>query len=286
MTKLYYTIFNLIALTAIIFVVVDSSYRIIRKQVGQEVTNEISIKANSDIKSYRKPPLRNYDVISKKNIFSKIEKLPEKEEIPEIDTLEPTTLKITLRGTAPTSDPNTSAAFIEDKSKRSEDMYKIGDSIQNAIIKKILRGKIVLKVGDREEILMMDEPTSGESSDVRSITPRRTPERRVPSRTITVRRNDIDRSLTDINELLSEASIRPHFKDGEPDGLAITGVKANSIFRKMGFRNGDIVKGIGGNEIKTPEDLIGLYNDLKSETEVSLEIIRRGRERIHNIRIR
>lgn len=285
MTKLYYTIFNLIALTAIIFVVIDSSYRIIRKQVGQEVTNEISIKADSDIKSYRKPPLRNYDVISKKNIFSKIEKLSEKEEIPEIDTLEPTTLKITLRGTAPTSDPSISAAFIEDKSKRSEDMYKIGDSIQNAIIKKILRGKIVLKVGDREEILMMDEPTSGESSDVRSIT-QRTPERRVPRRTITVRRNDIDRSLTDINELLSEASIRPHFKDGEPDGLAITGVKANSIFRKMGFRNGDIVKGIGGNEIKTPEDLIGLYNDLKSETEVSLEIIRRGRERIHNIRIR
>ena len=205
MTKLYYTIFNLIALAAIIFVVVDSSYRIIRTQISQEVTNEISIKTDSDIKSYRKPPLRNYDVISKKNIFSKIEKLPEKEETPEIDTLESTTLKITLLGTM-FSDQDNSAAVIEDKTKRSQGLYRIGDSIQNGIIKNILRGKIVLKVGDREEKLMMDEPTSSDSSSsIRSEIPR-TPESRVPERTINVRRNDIDSSLANINDLLLSVS--------------------------------------------------------------------------------
>jgi type II secretory pathway component PulC len=43
---------------------------------------------------------------------------------------------------------------------------------------------------------------------------------------------------------------------------------------------------VGGNEIKTPEDLYALYNDLISEDEIPLEIIRRGRDRILNIRFR
>jgi general secretion pathway protein C len=64
--------------------------------------------------------------------------------------------------------------------------------------------------------------------------------------------------------------------------LAITGIKAGSIFRRMGLRNGDIVKGINGNEITSPEDLISLYNDLKSESDVSLQIVRRGAERSLN----
>lgn len=284
MTKLYYTIFNLIALAAIIFVGVDSFYRIVRKQIGQDITNEIYIKKDSNKKNIKKPPLSNYAVISKKNIFSKIEKVPEIDEIPEIENLEPTSLKITLRGTI-FGDGDSSAAIIEDKKTRSQGLYRIGDSIQNGLVKKILRGNVVLKVGDKDEILTMDESTMSNGSNSKSETPNTT-ERPVPKSTHTIRRDDIDKALANINDLLSQANFRPHFKDGEADGVAITSVKADSIFKKMGLRNGDIIKGVDGNELNSDEDLFGLVNDLKSAPEVSLEILRRDRERILNLRFR
>ena len=64
--------------------------------------------------------------------------------------------------------------------------------------------------------------------------------------------------------------------------MAVTGIKAGSIFRKMGLRNGDIVKGVNDNEIKSTEDLINIYNDLKSAPDISLQIMRRGQERSLN----
>jgi general secretion pathway protein C len=100
----------------------------------------------------------------------------------------------------------------------------------------------------------------------------------VMERKISIRRGDIDESFDNINDLISQATIQPHYTDGEPDGLTVTGIKAGSIFRKMGLRNGDIVKGVNNNEIKTAEDLISMYNDLRSDSNVSLQIIRRGRE--------
>jgi general secretion pathway protein C len=155
-------------------------------------------------------------------------------------------------------------------------------------VKSILRGKVVLRVDDKDEILMMDESES--STEVLSSSSSvavATSETATPTvRTITVPSSVIEDSLDNISDLLTQASIRSHLEDGEPDGLAITGIKAGSIFRRMGLRNGDIIKGVNENEIISPEDLISLYNDLKSETEVSLQIVRRGRETILNYRFR
>jgi len=137
---------------------------------------------------------------------------------------------------------------------------------------------VVLAVGNRDEILVMDKLASGGSDDRQKSVMERSQGVERMERTITFRRASIDESLEDINDLLSQASIRAHYTDNQPDGLAITGIKAGSIFRRMGLRNGDIIRGVSDNEIKSPEDVIALYNDLKSETDVSLQITRRGRE--------
>jgi len=94
--------------------------------------------------------------------------------------------------------------------------------------------------------------------------------------TITVKPSDLQGSLKDLNKLLSQARIRPLFKDGQADGLIITKIKANSFFSKLGLRNGDTVQGIDGNPINSPDDILGLYGKLKSGSQVSLQIRRNG----------
>jgi len=276
MTKFYYTIFNLVALALIIYFGVDSFYRIVTARMDQANKEEIMMYDVRDGRRYEQSRLTDYKVIGSRNVFSKLEKLQVNDDSSKIEELEPTSLKIKLLGTVAGNQQNT-AAIIEETSKRTQGIYRIGDSIQEATVKSILRGKVVLRVGDRDEILMMEEPISDDNGeqDIQEEESQRSVRQ---ERTITLRRADIEKSLDNINDLLSQASITAHFTDDQADGLAITGIRAGSIFRRMGLRNGDIIQGVSNNEIKSPDDIISLYNDLRSESDVSLQIKRRGRE--------
>lgn len=291
MTKTYYAIFNFIALAAIIFLAVDSLYGVVMLNLGTGITSDISIKQGTKKQDIKKVPLSSYGIIADRNLFSKVEVAPEPEDSV-IDDLDETSLNIALMGTI-FGDQETSAAIIEDKTKRSQGLYMVGDLIQNAVVRKILRGKVILRVGIDDEILTMDEPpkdgspVTGSAPTGRTAPPPPTASAgSIPERTITMRREDIDNSLANINELMTQAAVSPHFTNGRADGLAITRVQAGSIFRRMDLRSGDIVTGVSGKDIQTPEDLIGLYNDLLSQDEVEVKILRRGGERIHKYRFR
>ncbi|MBW2609592.1 MAG: PDZ domain-containing protein [Deltaproteobacteria bacterium] len=283
MTKPYYTIFNILALSAIIYIGVDTFYRVVRAQLRQVNTEKVVMQNVPDIKRLTGTRLRDYKVITERNIFGSFEKPSGDASAAEIETLEPTSLKIALLGTVTGSQQN-AVAVIEDTGKRKQGLYRVGDSIQSAVLKTILRGSVVLSVGDRDEVLTMEESSSSKTEKSAQVS---RPVRNTGSeRTITVRRSDVDKSLKDINNLLTQARIRPHFKDGQADGLMITGIKAGSIFRKMGMRNGDILHGINDIDIKDPDDIFAMYNDLKSGSSLSIQIIRRGRSRTLNYRFR
>jgi general secretion pathway protein C len=85
---------------------------------------------------------------------------------------------------------------------------------------------------------------------------------------------------------MTEIVIRPHLENGQPDGLALSNIKPNSIFRRMGLRNGDVLKGVDGNEIQSVDDALKLYENLKDSDSVQVTLSRRGQDRIINYNIR
>jgi general secretion pathway protein C len=92
----------------------------------------------------------------------------------------------------------------------------------------------------------------------------------------------VNKSLENITELLSQVRVRPHYKDGKADGLMISQVRPNTIFTRLGLRNGDIIQNIDGEEIEDPDDILDFYEELKSGSSVSLGIQRRGRKKVVN----
>ncbi|MFC1534082.1 type II secretion system protein N [Thermodesulfobacteriota bacterium] len=283
MKKLYYTIFNLLALSSIIYIGIDSFYRILRVQLRQFNIETISVQDISDNARRVRPRLTDFQTIINRDIFKSQKAPPVNEDKQKTEVLEPTSLKIALSGTIAGNREN-AAAIIEETNKKKQGLYRVGDSVQNAVIKEILRGKVVLRVRDKDEILLMDESPTSKTENANR--PEKITAPAINTRTITVSRSSLQSSFEDINALLSQATIRPHFKDGQADGLAITGIKAGSVFRRMGLRNGDIVYGIKGNPIQTPDDLISLYNSMLSESNISLQLRRRGQERVINYRFR
>jgi len=280
MTRLYYTIFNLVVLSVIVFTGVDIFYRIVRSGLKQDNTKKIAMQQILSVETRKASSWNDYKVITDRNLFGSLVRSSENIKPKNIASLEPTSLKITLLGTITGVEKNT-YAVIEEIDRKKQGLYKAGDSIQGAIVKKILREKVILRVNKKDKVLVMKKPHSSQAESGRqSSRPKLT------GTTITVSPSDLQNSLKNLNKLLSQARIRPLFKDGQANGLIITQIKANSFFSKLGLRNGDIVKGIDGKSINSPDDILGLYGNLRSGSQVSLQIRRNGSSKTINYKFR
>jgi len=280
MTKLFYTILNIVAVSLVVYIGVDTFYRVVSSELKGVNTKEIVMEQLPNAEESKRSPLSSFQVITGRNLFGSLDKASEDVNEEEIEELELTSLKIALLGTVTGNEQN-AFAVIEETDKRKQGLYKIGDSVQNATVKKILREKVVLRVGTKDEILTMEESAASRRDKRRR--PSKSTER---GSTITVSRKDIQNSLKDINNLMSQVRIRPHFKDGQSDGLSVSRIKGGSIFSKLGLRNGDIVQKINGEPINSPDEVLVLYEKLKSGSRVSLEVTRKGEPKTMNYRFR
>jgi len=106
----------------------------------------------------------DYSIITRRSLFGKIKPVPtSKPAVKEEPILATTTLNLVLLGTVGGKE-NDQRAIIRNKSNNEQDIYYKGDSIANALIKEILRGKIIITVNGKDQILLMQESKSPPST--------------------------------------------------------------------------------------------------------------------------
>ena len=263
MTTKYRTIFILAAITALSFLFVDIFYKTLEAKLSGFRTEETSFKKTVRRKAARRPSLNTYRVISDRNLFGSIDKAGEKIQI-NVDELEATKLDLALLGTV-SSAGEFDFAVIEEKRKKKQGLFREGDAVAAATIIRIMRGMVVLRVDGRDEILKMKE--SDQRSEVGGI-----------KNIIKVKKTDIDNAFKNMGKMLAQVRISPYFSSGKPDGFMVSRIKPGSIFQKMGMQNGDIIQGVDNQPIKSPDEMLKLYNKMKSGSAISLNIKRKGRQ--------
>lgn len=220
-----------------------------------------------------RPDADSYGVIYERNLFGTLESAtPVTEAAPKLDleAMKKTTLRLKLWGTV-AGDPDVAFAVIEDTAKRKQNLYRVGDAIQDAKIRLILRQKVVLTRNGQDEVLEMISDKGQKKSYYNRVTASAQ-----PSGGIQISRDTINHSLKNINQLMRQIRIRPNFEEGKPAGLRVDRIRKDSIFREMGLTNGDVIKGVNGKQIQSVDDALGFYDQLKSASNVSLEIERNG----------
>ena len=157
--KRYFVILN----TLLIIVAGCFGIKIFYKIITWDVNNidlasvtykeKISSKEDEDHKnlSYYSPIIER-DLLKTRKISNNILK----EKI-NLEALKHTDLKLRLWGTVTADDKETAYAVIEEKKGKKQNLYRVGDKIQNATVKMIFREKVVLDVNGRDEILEIEE---------------------------------------------------------------------------------------------------------------------------------
>lgn len=221
--------------------------------------------------------------IIQRNLF-KAAITPEKEEKPtkiqEETVLVPTTLNLKLWGTVAGIDRQ-SFAVIQEEKTRTQTLFHEGDSVSKALIKKILRSSVVLNYNGEDQILEMEaQPPAGRASTSSPMLSNPN-----DTSTMTIEKSVIDDAINNMETLTKQVRVRPHFSKGKPDGLLIYGIRNNTLFNKLGLKNGDILMGVDNKELNSISDALALYQTLSQVSEAKLQIKRRGKtkEIIYNV---
>ncbi len=290
MIKNLFFLINIILVTLIVFFSVELFYRIVSAKLlsaslsGDSVTTESVLNSHNNKNPRQKIKNKRilaYQSITDRDLFKTKENAAKSDnqlDDADLEKLKQTSMKLKLLGTV-TGGTDNAYAVIEDIKKHKQGLYRAGDTIQKAEIKMILRKKVVLSINGKDEILLMGEDKNKKkrsSPFSEKMELFRPGERSDYNETVSIDREKINESLKNINQLMSQVKVRPHFKDGKPDGLLLSHVRANSIFKEMGLRNGDIVKGVNGNEIQSVDDALKFYESLKSSSSVEVQLERHG----------
>jgi len=275
--KSLFTILNLFFIAAIAYCLVETGYNNLVPQnftlPAQKVYNIKAQILNSG-QNNQGIDKKLTNIIVKKNLFKveieqKDEPLVELEkEEKKSEPLEPTKLKLVLWGTV-TGQENV-YAVIEDKKVRKQALYQKGDLIQGAELKKILRNKVILLFQGKDQFL---EVQTNSRNDTGFSNLKET----IPVGAAPVKRTLDHDALDDTGSIMRQIKFRPHFSEGEPDGLMVYGIRPNSVFREIGLRNGDIIKDVNGVAIVSKNDVSGLFAEIEDQDDLKITLFRRGK---------
>jgi general secretion pathway protein C len=230
-------------------------------------------------------PADAYRVIPERNLFGTTTKtVADKQTAPAQQDI---ALLIDLKGTV-AGDGKYGFAIVEEKGTRKQRLVKAGDVIAGAKVVRIKRNAVDILVDNQERTLKIAEtkeaPILPQPAAVASAQP--APSGPVPSGTVVLNRSEIGAGLQDMGSMLRQAQVRPYFNAGVPDGFMVSSIQAGSLYQKMGIVDGDIIQGVNSRPIRTADDMMELYNVIKSGPGMALSIKRRGNPETLNYQFR
>ncbi|RMD96813.1 MAG: hypothetical protein D6812_16400 [Deltaproteobacteria bacterium] len=243
----------------------------------------------------RKKRIEAYQVIEERFLFDAAHHPePESPTQPDTEAVEETDLNVRLIGTIAGSAED-SLAIIQEKGNNKVHILRIGEKLLDVATVVLIEPRRVLleRHGKTEELLMLADKEKNLARRGRKPSRSSARGRMVAEGIYQVSQNDfeieegvVQEALSDLGSILRDARVVPHLTDGQIDGFKIFNIKPNSLFRKIGLKNGDILKSVNGMEIDSPERALELFEEFKNATNISLEVDRRGSSETLNYSIR
>ena len=95
----------------------------------------------------------------------------------------------------------------------------------------------------------------------------------------------VERLTQNYGQLLQQIDFVPYVRFGKTQGFRIRWLDKNSIFYKLGFRQGDVILSVNGIPIRNTEDLFRVIQIVRNEPSLRVEILRNGQRETIEIRI-
>lgn len=268
-----------------------------------KATRPAVVRPTTPPKEESKTPAKDAEVVTNRNIFCSTCQPPKPVEAPTSAAAPPsdpnnppiTTLPLLLVATSVASDSKFSAATITNTSEGKSGMFYTDDPIPG--------GGPIVRIGSqhvdfrnngagRVERLMLDgatpPPQVASTAAPAAVTTPTGPDgefaaavdagvKKIDDTHYEIDRALVDKALGDPTIVARAARIVPSIKDGKPNGFKLYAIRPNSVFAKLGLQNGDTLHAINGFDMTSPDKALEVYTKVKSASNLSINVTRRGK---------
>jgi general secretion pathway protein C len=182
--------------------------------------------------------------------------------------------KLTLLGVV-IGDQGGVSAIVEELSSKRQLFFRLHDHIHDVgEISEIRRDGMLVRQGDQQEFLELaasqtEKPPAAQVIAKAAIVP-------VPGspiRTVLDRR-DVEQAMGDLPKLLSQARAVPYMVNGSMNGFRLDSIATASFYEKIGLKQGDVLQQVNGVDIRDPGTMLTLFQQLRNEKTVKLDVLR------------
>jgi general secretion pathway protein C len=163
--------------------------------------------------------------------------------------------------------------------------YRLGQKLPDGSqLVKVLRDKVALKRpdGSLAEIQIIDDT---KIVNVAKAVPG-SGVRKVGEGRFMVDQREIASSTENLNQVLTQARALPYQEAGKIVGFRISEIVPGSIYEKIGLLNGDVVQRVNAEEVTDPGKFFQLYQGLKDEKRITVDLLRNGQRQSLNYDVR
>jgi general secretion pathway protein C len=167
------------------------------------------------------------------------------------------------------------AAIIEELSSKRQLFFRLHDQIPDiGEISEIRHNGIVIRQGDQQELLELStgQPDKPPTPQVASTGPAAALSGGQIKKVLD--RREVEQAMNDLPKLLSQARAVPVLTNGTMNGFRLDYIAPTSFYEKIGLQYGDVLKQVNGVEIKDPGTMLSLFQQLRNEKSVKLDVLR------------
>lgn len=255
---------NLLALALLCFTLAQGTWRLLTPPASADATPGTG--AANETSDY------NLQALLSANLFGQA--APTAKAAESLETIPLSSLNLVLTGVMITP-PGSFALISSDGGP--ELPFGIGqDIVAGVSLYAVYTDRVLIQRGGATESLMLKDtgPNLPDGSVV-TASPQRpsgTGTRRRGARNFAVSRQELTQQMQK-PDFLTQALMVPN----AGGGFLVREIQPGSVYEKLGLRVGDVIQSVNGQPVNTMEDVMRLYRQFDSATNVSLDVRRAGR---------
>ncbi len=88
----------------------------------------------------------------------------------------------------------------------------------------------------------------------------------------------VSQLTTNINQYMTNVRLIPYFEGNKSAGYRIASIRPGTAFEQLGFKGGDVIQQVNNVELTNPEKVYTIFQNLKDEKRVTVNILRQGQK--------
>jgi general secretion pathway protein C len=180
---------------------------------------------------------------------------------------------------------NFAGAVLQDATN-IQAFYRINQKLPDgSMIIKVGRDRITLRKPDGEKIELS---IADDTKIVNTVSRGQAASgvRRLSDGKYMVDQREVASSTENLNQVLTQARALPFVEGGKTVGFRLSEIVPGSLYEKIGLVNGDVIQRVNTEDVSDPAKFFQMYQGLKDERQISIDLLRNGQRQTLNYDIR